>query len=176
MYDFRSLVETIQQTQKEQYTEGVEDNMNDLSNEFIKVFQKHFRKSYIGSKFTTNLSSGIMIRITLGENKSEYNNGIVQNDPMFTHFSVYPVNRSAVDKDGIYSGDLVMERFQGAGLRVISSNPMFAYETVKVQFRKTTGDTKKLLKAFENHIIKLKEAVKNNTERLDLPFDPKTKI
>ena len=83
--------------------------------------------------------------------------------------------RGELPKDGNLGTDpLVMEGHIGVSL--VSEDPNYAYQTTKVPFRKTTGDSTKLLKSFDIMLKRLYTVVKDNKDRIKVPFDINIKL
>lgn len=147
----RSVIEDY----KHMLDESVEGAQN-VAQEIRKIFRKHFPKSYIEVDYRTSLSPHITARIALGKDKSEFSNGIIQNDPMFAIFMLSFEGTSALMGDG----SLTVERISGGGLKDAN------YSTIKIPFRKTTGDRKRIMTAFERYFGRLKDAVKTHADEL----------
>ena len=168
--DFTNLIEVARTV-----LEGTNiQTAQQLAQEIEKTFQKYFPQSGINAKYTTNISPSIMVTIALAANKSEAPNNIIENDPMMARFAMH-LEGSVVKETGMLSGDITVERFTGVGLGWHSSN---GYQKIKVPFRKTTGDPQKILKAFDRHFSRLRDAVKENAEELNakLSFDVTKKV
>jgi hypothetical protein len=147
----RSIIETYERCIRES-VEGAQV----LAELIRKSFRKYFPKSYIEVDYRTSLSPHITARIALGKDKSEFSNGIIQNDPMFSVFMIEFEGTSALMGDGT----LKVERLQGRGLLDADFAP------IKVPFNKTTGDRNRIMTAFDRYFSRLKDAVKANSDNL----------
>lgn len=132
------------------------------------VFTKHFPKSRISGEFSTNLSPSIHIRFYLGNDRADFSSNIPENDPMIHDIFVWMKN--AVDDQGYITGPITLERSRGS-LSVTDPTGRMAFNRVKIPFRKTTGDGKKVVQAFEKYLVRLKQAVKDNVDNISVPFD-----
>lgn len=146
-------------------------NANDLYERIKESFYRYFPNSYIGGGFSTHLGTSIHVWITLGKDKSEYSNGIIQNDPMHANFFIY-----GMDREGNLSDTLEAESSHGMGVMIPSSNPMYVYDTVKVPFRKTKGNADRILKAFDVGFSRLYDTVKEHKNVIQVPFDINRKL
>jgi hypothetical protein len=157
----------IEKTLKEQITDA-----NVLSEKIEDVFYKHFPKSFIISEFKSNIYPSIWIQIALGAGKSEFNNGIINNDPIYTTISI-----DGMEKDGSINRPLKMESSMKFGVMIKSEDPMYVFQTIKVPFRKTTGTPEKILVALDRAFSRLYDAVKANADKVkDAPFDVRRKL
>src|SRR5512147_1857403 len=94
---------------KRKYRESIEDNAVELAEEIQKEIQKIFPKSGVSVKFTSNLIPSISIMFTLGKDKTEYTNGIINNDPAFIKMNVYGQEKKNISDTGNIIGILILE-------------------------------------------------------------------
>lgn len=163
----RSLTESIIESFENDFVVIAEqdDDLGEarqLAQDIKTEFEKYFPKSYINSEVTTNIKSGIFVRWTLGNGKSEYANGIRENDPLHHLFNI----RVQPSSDGYkYQTELLV----GGELWTINGK-------VKIGFRKTTGDAKKVLDAMKRYIKKMYKVVEEHADEIKAPFGVREKI
>ena len=131
-----------------------------LASDIEQAVKKHFPDSYIKSKYSNNLGPMITISFTLGKDKDEWANGIINNDPVKTALFVNGMNR-----DGSISGSLELTKHHG-DVMVKSKDRNMAFDRVKVPFRKTTGDPKAIVKAVDTYFSRLKKILQDNRDNL----------
>lgn len=109
-----------------------------------------FPKSTIDVSFTTKFVATINIRFLLATKKDWYN-GIEFNDPVRALFSIDGFNN-----DGDILGDMVITLDNSVWYELTQgSKKGFMAPVRKVPFRKTRGDSKKILLAVEKYFKKL---------------------
>lgn len=126
------------------------------NNQFIvdsiqKSFDKQFPNAW--SIIRVQKLIGEVITVTFGlVDKSELTSGILENDPVFHSFIIH------IEGDDKYEAAV-----NSSG---ISINPpegsYYAMERVKTKFRKTKGDSKRIVKTFDTFFKRLKVLVKAN--------------
>lgn len=159
----RSVMETYQQKLDE-----AASSASELTSEIESTFKKYFPNSFINARHSKGISNSIMVTIALAQDKMEAPNKIIDNDPMLANFAIH-MNSSQIDDSGNFTGEpLVIERFRGSGL---SWHGPSGFNRIKVPFRKTTGDPSKIIKALDTHFQRLKSAVKDNAENLNMKLD-----
>lgn len=158
----------VEQTLSENREKYADTPAGKLAEEMKKVVQKIFPKSTVYGGFDSDLSPGITIGFLLGKDRNEFSNGIEHNDPARTIFSISG-SRGVMDNDGnILADKMVLERISGYGFYLND------YERHKIGFRKTTGDSKKMITAIKKYFEKLKkelQANKENVQNIDLIKD-----
>ena len=111
-----------------------EANSNMKVDEFINkldsIISKHFPKSFVKVQKIERLGKSIDVFFTLGKNKSEWINGIHENDPLHHRFMV------AWDsfKDNDFTKDKIQaELVVGGSLKVLPKpNSYLAFDSVKI--------------------------------------------
>lgn len=132
-------------------------------------FLKHFPDSFISISATSGSDVIVIMKLALGKNNSEYLNGIVQNDPMHTVISV-----TGWDKDRKPTSKMRVENSSNYGLMLKApAGSWKSYESLKL-WRNFTCAPEKVVPTLDKYFAKLKEAVKNNLDRL--PEYAKNKI
>lgn len=150
--------------QKKNVTEEVDSTSSKMSVEEIvakikQVIEKHFSDSLIQVKFSTDILPSIDIGFTLGKNKSEYSNGIHNNDPLHHSFSIY-----GFEKNGDYKTLSLEDVIKNFTIKP-EEGSYYAYGRVKTPFRKLkTDDPNKIIKAIDIYFSKLAKLVKDNED------------
>lgn len=126
------------------------------------TIRKIFPKSYINVKYSERLTKSIGISFTIGNGKSEYANGIINNDPAHHTFHIW------LDKmvDGVLPPKVVTEIGTGGTLYVKDETGRMAFNTIKVGWRKKTGTPQQTVKHFDTYFKKLMKAFVDNKENL----------
>lgn len=137
-----------------------ESDTTKLASDIESTVKGVFPDSYVAAGFRWNLYPSIIVKFTLGSGKDEWENGIIQNDPAHTIFMV-----DGMDKDGSINKALTLEKSHGSIL-VKPTNPHMAYGTIKVPFRKVTGDQTAILKGVKNYFEKLKKVLQDNRDKM----------
>lgn len=146
---------------KKQYKRGLlKMKMNEFINEIQGTYYKYFKDSKIQVDFTSNLYNSIYIKCLLARDKTEVAHGIIDNDMLHIKFSI-DHNGKAFDKDITINSivdfnDLNLNCWDKSYL--IKPNDRFlAYSSRKLTFRKTKGDTKKVISTLDKFFKKLKD-------------------
>jgi len=112
---------------------------NAMAEELRRSIGSMFPDSYLESAFSTNIHPGIMIRFAFGKDRSEWKNGIVQNDPGFLILSI-----DGFDKQGNLSPK--------QQLRPLTNN---SHRDLKLTGK--TGTADQIVKHIVNYFKKLKD-------------------
>ena len=143
-----------------------EDETNDrmeLARDIGDEIRKIFPKSYVNSRYSTNLSKSIFVTFALGKGTSEWANGIIQNDDAHNTFHIWFKPDGVMEMDA--SGSFMITVMPPEGSHM-------AYEGISVPFRKTkvkAGDNKKVLAVVKRNFSRLKDALKKNKDNLGHP-------
>ena len=73
---------------KNYLTESSLDNATDFASTLENKIRKIFPKSGVKVEYSTNLYASITVHFTLGKDRSEYQSGIVHNDPVHTMITI----------------------------------------------------------------------------------------
>jgi hypothetical protein len=137
-------------TFKEYITESVDKELDDLANELTTIFKKHFKNGYVKQSLAALGYDTRYITVGLIGNDAHVANKIRMNDPMHTVFSLHKRNNI-----------ISLELPNGASISINPPpNSYLAMGRHKIQFRKITGDAKKIAKGFDNFVAKMKQEVK----------------
>ena len=146
------------QESNEQTVEEASTDANQIAEDIKNLFYKYFPKSYCNAYFSPSIHASITVTIALASDKRDAISNIMDNDPIYSTFMIDGFNR-----EGEVQGQIRAERIQGFGVW------LKGYDKHKVQFRKTTGDVDRVMKAFDRHFSRLYQAVDQNRENLQLP-------
>lgn len=150
----------------------------DFCDQFTVLFKKLFPHSAVGAKVTKNLGTSIYISFTLGKDKSEYSNGILQNDPMLHGIWVYGLTPEG---DAFKS---IVELSPSQGGLAVKYRPdpkdrfPMSMTHLKTGLRKKSGTAEDCLKALLQWLPKLRDLVRANADDVltrDL-YDVRSKI
>jgi hypothetical protein len=136
--------------------------------EFVKSLEteikKIFPKSYIEVRASTNLGASISLRFALGKDKSEWQNGIIQNDPLFHAFMI---GWNSFTEGHFIKDKIEAELSVGGGLKVDpAAGSHMAYDRVKIGWRKKTAPPDKMVKAIGDYFKKVKQVLMSNKDRI----------
>lgn len=146
----------------EKMTESVNEkeiNSETMKAEFAEleaIHKKYFPKSEAWYKYSALGRPALFFYTTL-QNRTEWANGYAENDSMPSSFSI------------TYKGDgkYVFEILNGDALRVEPApGSYYAFDRVKVPFRKYTGTTKQILAKFDAWSKKRLETVEANKDKI----------
>lgn len=142
------------------YTEAT-SQASQLADEIEKALKKEFPKSYVSAQFDTHLVPDITVRIILGKDKSEWSNGIWQNDRL-AHTSII----DGFDKDGNIKGDKLGVRLVSGGSWTIDEAPQYmAFGRLKIGWRDGKVAPNKVVKKYTDFAKKAKQIAKANVDK-----------
>lgn len=153
----------------EAYTKVLVNEASQMTvDEFVKALEaevkKSFPKSYISVRASTNLGASIMFQFALGKDKSQWTNGIIQNDPLF---SSWMIGWNSFTEGHFIKDKIEAELSTGGSLKV---NPdpgsHMALGSVKIGWRKKTDTPEKIVKYFGNYFKKVQTTLKANKDRM----------
>lgn len=136
--------------------------------EFIKglesTVKKLFPRSYIDLRASTNLGASITFRFALGKDKSEWQNGIIQNDPLF---HVWMIGYNSFTEGHFIKDKIEAELSVGGSLKVNPEERSYmALGSVKIGWRKKTAPPDKLIQYYGNYFKKVKKVLKDNKNNM----------
>lgn len=155
----------VEQTLSENREKYADTPAGKLGEEMKKAIQKIFPKSLVYGGYEVSFGSGaIFITFTLGKDDKDFANRIEHNDPART---IFAIQRGFDTEGNITSDKLVLERTHGVGFAVNPAEGSYlAMDRHKVGFRKTTGDSKKIVTAIKKYFEKLKKELQANRENV----------
>ena len=163
-----SVREVILEKKIKEQTETPENTDSEMLCKGIrKVFKSVFPDSYMRCSFSANISPSVFVAYALGKEKSEFENGIFENDPIATKITIL-----GFDKEGnINVPQFVAKGSTGGGVYLKSRT------TVKVWRNFKASTVESAISRFENHFKKLAATLEANEENLQkLPFKLSDKI
>jgi len=140
-----------------------EQTTQTMEKDIEKIITKYFPKSYADVYFSKNLLPHITIVFAIGQ-KSDWSNGIFQNDPMATKILI---RGDGMKADGSIDGKLEFEPLMSSLTLKAPEGSHLAYGRVKSGTRRAKGDYNAMMKAVEVSFAKMKKTVKDNINNLD---------
>jgi hypothetical protein len=136
--------------------------------EFVKnlesTIKKIFPKSYINAKASTNLGASIHLTFAFGKDKSEWGNGIIENDLLFHRFMI---GWNSFTEGHFIRDKIEAELSVGGGLKVEpDEGSHMAFGRVKIGWRKKTAPPDKILTHFSNYFKKARKVLTDNKDRI----------
>ncbi|WP_298751858.1 hypothetical protein [uncultured Arcobacter sp.] len=118
--------------------------------EIEKIGYKYFPKSKVSLSTGTLGSSDVYVRLLLGKDKTEWANGIFNNDPMSLHFAVRLTSKGYVIE------------FLANSMYITPTDKHLAFGRKKINVRKSTSkDSKALMKNIDKVFKVAKDTVKD---------------
>ena len=150
---------------KENYTiNEATMTVDEFTKNLESAIKKIFPKSYVYAKASTNLGSSIHLTFTLGKDKSQWTNGIIQNDALFhswmigfNSFTEGHFIKDKIEADLSVGGGLKVEPEEGSHM---------AFGRVKIGWRKKTAPPDKIIVHFSNYFKKVKKVLMDNKDKL----------
>ena len=146
--------------------------IRDFCTKIKDSFYGYFENSHCDARLVKMLGNTIFIDLYMAANANEEPHGISQNDMFHCSFSIYLhnyiVSDITEDTDMDEIGDLTLECTDHYIL-VKPENRYMAYGTVNIPFRKATGNTTKLVTAFDRFVGKLYTTVCDQCWKGNLP-------
>lgn len=153
-------MKTYQQILREEIS-----NVHDFVSKLEAAIRKVFPKSYVEVRASSNLGKSIGVRFALGKDKSEWVNGIIQNDPLF---SSWMVGWQSFDDEGNWTKDKIEAELSTGGTLKIIPEPgsHMAFSSAKIGWRKKTAPPDKIIQHFANYFKKAKKVLKDNKDKI----------
>lgn len=133
----------------------------ELKEKIEEIYHKYFKDSLCRVSKGSLASSMIFIQCYLAKEAREDINGYLDNDMFHIMFTIDTADKNkypTVDLIDYSKEELILENVRNYYLTV-PDNQFMAYGSQKVGFRKTTGNTEKVLASFEKFVKKLHEQV-----------------
>lgn len=141
-------------------TMTVSEFVSGLESAVKKIFPRSFVQIYSGK----NLGSSITFRFALGKDKSEWQNGIIQNDPLF---HLWMIGWESFVDDAFTKDKIPAELSVGGSLTITPEEGSYmAQGRAKIGWRKKTLPPDKLIKGFSDYFKKVKKVLKDNQDKL----------
>ncbi len=133
--------------------------------EFKKELERIYNSKFNDSQCfveTSNFYKSIWITLFLSKNQSECANNIRDNDVFHINFRITTVNgefeNNITDNTELDNMDLVLENTHNC-YTIKPDNQYCVYGSKSVSFRKTKGNTDKILKSFEKYVNRLYDSL-----------------
>ena len=141
---------------KELFNINEQIESEDFSDKIKNIMLKYFPNSYANAKYSKGFKDSIYGVFTLGKDKSEYQNGIHNNDPLIHTFHIWFKQNDKYD----------LEWSQGS-MTVKPDKPYMAYGRVKTGIRdKNNASSDEILKTLDNFFKKLPSIIKTNADKI----------
>lgn len=143
-------------TIKEANETGSGMTIEEFMQEVKDIYAKHFPDSHCNVQLTKNLGCAIFIDFYLAKDSSEVSHGYAVNDMFQCGFDIFLEGRKELND--LMPDSMVLEAMKSV-IKIRPENRYLAYDTVKIPFRKTTGNAKKILAALEKYVTRLASIV-----------------
>jgi hypothetical protein len=140
-------------------TTSVSDFVSALQSTFDSNFPKSWSDISSGKKGSIAGAGDVSIRFTIGD-KSDWSNGILQNDPFFTTLHVFGLK----DGEDFATDKKAMEL--GTGKTITVDNTATPSVRIKSGWRKKSATPDALIKHFDTYLKKLKVIASKNKDTL----------
>lgn len=140
--------------------------MKELTQEIERSYNKYFKNSKCFVNFSKNLYSSISINCFLANNKEELTNGYWENDMFSIRFSI-DTERGQFSKDIDINSEVPENLKLEANAKSYVLRPSvsyMAYDRKKLSFRKTIGDSKKIIATLDKFFKKLHEELEKDLQ------------
>jgi hypothetical protein len=135
--------------------------IDEFLNSVKEIYAKHFPDSACRAVLSKGLGRAIFIDFYLAKDASEVYNGIWQNDilkcGLVIHLEGYPELNDAMPTATLQS--------MGSEMLIAPQDRYVAYSAVRIPFRKTTGDAKKLLTVIEKYVKRIADTLHEAVDR-----------
>lgn len=118
------------------------------------IYAKYFPNSMCTVRYMKNLGGALWIDFYLAGDPSEFINNIAQNDMFRCCLGIYLNGEGKEDAFGTQTLTA-----SNSSIAVAPDNKYLAFGTVKIPFRKTAGDAKKLLQVIDKYCKRLYDTV-----------------
>jgi hypothetical protein len=138
-----------------------EDYIKKIENIIKAIFPNSFIKISINK---WERSGSIFIHFALGKDKNEWNQGIIDNDPLHTKLRLY----GSIDSNTNNMKDKIkLEMVLGDSI-ILKEKDETGYRSkkVKIGFRTSIGTPEKILKSIQNYFIKAKNILKEYKDKI----------
>jgi hypothetical protein len=145
---------------KEHYLKESPEQITDATELALKIeatIKEIFPNSHVNAKFSSNIMNSITIWFTLGKDKSEYANGIAQNDPLWQILHV-----ENMSKEGVLEPKLkIISTIAG---RLSLKN----YTRVKTGWRNYQGSPEQIIEHIRKYFTNVKQVLIANKDNIDV--------
>jgi hypothetical protein len=138
--------------------------VDDFCKNLESAIKKVFPKSYVNCKASTNLGASIHLSFALGKDKTEFGNGIIENDVLFHRFMI---GWNSFAEGHFIKDKIVSELSVGGGLKVDPEpGSHMAFGRVKIGWRKKTATPEKMIKGMQDYFKKVRKVLTDNKDRI----------
>jgi hypothetical protein len=154
--------------------EASELTVEEVKDKISKMFYKYFPKSLYKVSNKNSLGGGDIHFVGfLGKDKSEWQGGYADNDPLSLSFWVWGTPETGV----INQEQSFKLEWSQASIAIKPDSPHMAYGRVKLPLRKATAPIEKLLSVIEKAFATTYKVVKDNKDNfINLSFDIESKL
>ena len=131
-----------------------------LADELEQALKKELPKFGVSAKFSSNMHPTITIYITYGKDKSEYTNGIWQNDRL-AHVSTI----SGFDREGNINSDKLQAKALKSIIITDDAPDGLAFGSIKSGWRNFKADPKKIVSKYVDYAKKIKKITADNMDK-----------
>jgi hypothetical protein len=135
---------------------------NEMASDIQDTIQKIFSKSFVSARFQSNIAPGITLFFALGKDKSEFENGIVHNDPM--HHVIH-IGTGEFGENGEIPNKIKMDAGIGGKLYVLGKETMSG-DRIKLGWRMKNGTPEQIVKTLKDYFTKARKIYDENKERI----------
>lgn len=146
-------------------------------NEFLKEIEGNYNKYFTNSKCHTKLSTSLYhdidVRCYLANNENECVNGYWENDMLSIIFSIETEEGEFPKDVNLYSDipENLILKIHDKSYLLKSENQYLAYGRKNLSFRKTKGNSKKLINTLDKYFKKLHDELLNDIEKDNIHKD-----
>lgn len=136
--------------------------------DFVKTLESSIKKifptSLISIKSATNLGASIHLYFALGKDRSEWANGIIQNDSLY-HLMM--IGWNSFTEDHFIKDKIEAELTVGGRLKIDpQGGSRMAFDFVKIGWRKKKDTPEKIINHIVNYFKKVKQVLMDNKDKL----------
>lgn len=137
-----------------------------LKQSLILKYKEYFPQSFIHVVLWDYEEPSISIYVALGKDENEFKSGDYQNDPMYNHLTI-----TGFDKKKEFNS-LQLNTSAPLSIRMVAPITDSAYyKSIPIDFKATSGNKAKILKDFEETVIKLFINVFTYSNKLKAKYD-----
>lgn len=144
-------------TKPDENSDGVK-----LANDLEKALKKEFPKSYVDVTFSNHFMPDITVRIFLGKDKSEWANGIWQNDRL-AHTSVI----TGFNDDGSFKDEKLSVRSETKSWTTDDAPEYMAFGHQKIGWRNFKAKPEQIVPAYIKYAKKIKKTALDNIDKFN---------
>lgn len=152
---------------KSKFKESQITSANQLAEEIQKEIEKIFPNCYVKATWGGNLYSSISVKFMLGKDKSEWSNGIFNNDIANIRFTIDLKGGREIPRDGNIDNQILQMEASSSSFTVNPPEGSYlVYGRVKIPFRKPTGDAQKIIDYTKKYFTTAKKLFQDYQEEM----------